>query len=156
MTTTPSVPGTEGATRGGSLLTRVGLLILAAQGLLSGVWSTASPRGYYDDFPGFGLAWVSPDGPYNEHLMRDYGALNLALGAVALLAAIWLTRTLVVTAALAWIVYSVPHIVYHALNGDPYDTSDHVSIVASLFLAPIVAIVVLWSARETSPRAPTP
>ena len=79
--------------------------------------------------------------------MRDYGALNLALGVVALCAAIWLTRTLVVTAALAWIVYSVPHIIYHALNGDPYDTSDHVAIVASLCFAPIVAIVVLWSMR---------
>jgi hypothetical protein len=135
---------------GGTLLTRIGLLILAFQGLLSGIWATASPRGYFNDFPGFGLSWVSPDGPFNEHLMRDYGALNLALGIVALCAAIWLTRALVVTAAVAWIVYSIPHVVYHALNGDPYDTSDHISIVASLFFAPIVAIVVLWSMRPSA------
>jgi len=145
MTATSAPTPTRSAS--GTLLTRVGLVILAFQGLLSGIWATATPRGYFDDFPGFGLSWVSPDGPYNEHLMRDYGALNLALGIVALCAAIWLTRTLVTTAAVAWIVYSIPHIVYHALNGDPYDTSDHVSIVASLFFAPIVAIVVLWSMR---------
>ena len=138
-----------------TIVTRVGLLILAFQGLLSGIWATATPRGYFDDFPGFGLSWVSPDGPYNEHLMRDYGALNLALGLVALAAAIWGARALVVTAAVAWIVYSVPHIVYHALNGDPYDTSDHVAIMASLFFAPIVAIVVLWSMRGSEP-AQTP
>jgi hypothetical protein len=132
-----------------TMVTRVGLLILALQGLVSGIWATATPRGFYDDFPGFGLSWVSPTGPYNEHLMRDYAALNLALGIVALVAAIWLTRGLVIAAALAWIVYSVPHIVYHALNGDPYSTSDHVAIVASLCFAPIVAIVVLWSMRES-------
>ncbi|MGZ8753178.1 MAG: hypothetical protein ACXW1S_09365 [Acidimicrobiia bacterium] len=145
MTATSAPTPTRSAS--GTLLTRVGLVILAFQGLLSGIWATASPRAYFDDFPGFGLSWVSPDGPYNEHLMRDYGALNLALGIVALCAAIWLTRTLVITAAVAWIVSSIPHIVYHALNGDPYDTSDHISIVASLFFAPIVAIVVLWSMR---------
>jgi hypothetical protein len=136
-----------------TIVTRVGLVILAFQGLLSGIWATATPRGFYDDFPGFGLSWVSPDGPYNEHLMRDYGALNLALGIVALVAAIWLTRGLVIAAALAWIVYSIPHILYHALNGDPYDTSDHIAIVASLFFAPIVAVVVLWSMRESEAPA---
>jgi hypothetical protein len=138
------------STAAGTLLTRAGLLILAVQGLLTGAWATVAPRSFYDDFPGFGLSWVSPDGPYNEHLMRDYGALNLALGAVALGAAIWLTRTLVITAAGAWIVSSIPHIVYHALNGEAYDASEHISIVAGLFFAPIVAIVVLWSQRGRS------
>lgn len=134
----------------GTLLTRVGLAILAFQGLLSGIWATAAPRSFYDDFPGFGLSWVAPDGPFNEHLMRDYGALNLALGIVALAAMIWLTRGLVIATAIAWIVYSIPHIVYHVLNGDAYDTADHVAIVASLFFAPVVAIVVLWSMQSWS------
>jgi hypothetical protein len=81
--------------------------------------------------------------------MRDYGALNLALGVLALCAAIWLTRTLVAATAIAWLVYSIPHIAYHALNGQHYDSSDHVAIVAALVFAPIVAIVVLWSLRES-------
>ena len=34
---------------------------------------------FYDDFPGLGRSWVAADGPYNEHLVRDVGALNLAL-----------------------------------------------------------------------------
>jgi hypothetical protein len=148
MTTTTAPLATRSAR--GTLLTRVGLLILAFQGLLSGIWASAAPRSFFDDFPGFGLSWVSPDGPFNEHLVRDYGALNLALGVVALCAAIWLTRGLVIAAALAWIVYSVPHIAYHALNGDQYDTSDQVAIVATLFFAPIIALVVLWSMRGSS------
>jgi hypothetical protein len=155
MTSTTATGGSRVAGR--TLLARIGLLVLAAQGLLSGIWATAAPRGYFDDFPGFGLSWLAPDGPFNEHLMRDYGALNVALGVVALCAAMWLTRTLVITAAIAWIVYSVPHIVYHALNGQAYDTSDHVAIVGSLLFAPVVAIVVLWAIRGTAAAdAPAP
>jgi hypothetical protein len=159
MTTTPTPPPTPSAepvpsspstaSPGARMLMRIGLLILAFQGLLSGVWATATPRGFFDDFPGFGMSWVAPDGPFNEHLVRDYGALNLALGVVALCAAIWLTRGLVIAAALSWIVYSIPHIAYHAINGGSSDTSDHVAIVTSLLFAPIVAVVVLWSMRRT-------
>jgi hypothetical protein len=134
---------------GRAIVTRVGLVILAFQGLVSGIWATLAPRSFFDDFPGFGLTWISPDGPFNEHLLRDYGALNLALGVVALCAAIWLTRGLVIASAVSWIVYSVPHIAYHAFNGDPYDTSDHVAIVGSLLFAPVVAIVVLWSSLRS-------
>jgi len=145
MTATTAPASTD--RRAGTLLTRVGLLILAFQGLSSGVWATVAPRSFFDDFPGLGLSWIAPDGPFNEHFVRDYGALNLALGIVALAAAIWLTRGLVIAAAVSWIVYSIPHIAYHALNGDPYDTSDHVAIVGSLLFGPLVAIVVLWSMR---------
>lgn len=147
MTSTAAPDSTRRAGR--VLVTRVGLVILAFQGLLSGVWAAVAPRSFFDDFPGFGLSWIAPDGPFNEHLMRDYGALNLALGVVALCAAIWLSRGLVVAAAVSWLVYSVPHVLYHVLNGDPYDTGDHVAIVGSLLFAPVVAAVVLWSIFDT-------
>ena len=42
-----------------------------------------------------------------------------------------------------WIVYSVPHLVYHLRNLEPFETDDQVSIVASLALVPILAIVLL-------------
>jgi len=156
VTPTPTPPTTPPATPPAAIrsltVARIGLIVLAVQGLGLGLWSTISPRGFYDDFPALGTSWISPDGPYNEHLVRDYGALNLALGVLALCAAIWLTRALVASAAIAWIVYSIPHIAYHVLNGESYDTSDHVAIVASLAFTPIVAIVVLVaSARAESP-----
>jgi hypothetical protein len=129
---------------------RVGLVILGVQGLISGVWAQATPRGFYDDFPGFGRHWVSADGPYNEHLVRDYGALNLALAVLAFAAAIWCTRALVITAAAAWLVYSVPHLLYHALNlgGHHYETGDKVGIIGGLVLVPVIAAVVLFCAPE--------
>lgn len=44
------------------------------------------PRSFYDDFPGGGIAWVSVDGPYNEHLIRDIGAWSLGTTVVVLAA----------------------------------------------------------------------
>ena len=59
---------------------------------------------------------MSVDGPFNEHLVRDVGALNLAL-LVVLVAAAWrLGRELVTVAALAAIVWGAPHLLYHAVN----------------------------------------
>ena len=50
-------------------------------------WSASGPRvapkSFYEDFPGAGRVWVAVDGPYNEHLVRDVGSLNLALAFVA-------------------------------------------------------------------------
>ena len=61
---------------------------------------TPSPQSFYDDFPGLGRAWVSVDGPYNEHLVRDVGALNLALLVLFVVAWVRLDRQLVSCPAL--------------------------------------------------------
>ena len=58
-----------------------------------------------------------------------------------------------------WLVYSVPHLVYHLRHIEPFDTDDQVSIGASLALVPILAVVLLVhrrpSARGTH-RRPVP
>lgn len=130
---------------------RLALALLVAQGLIVGVWAAAWPRSFYDDFPGGGRAWVSVDGPYNEHLVRDFGDLNLALAVVTLVALIALTRVVALAAALGWIVYQAPHLVYHLRHLDLYDTSDKVANVASLVLALVLPIVVLVGARRLRP-----
>jgi hypothetical protein len=139
----------EQATR----VSRIGLIVLAATALPIGAWALIAPRSYYDDFPGFGSQWISPDGPYNEHLMRDFGALNLALGVFTVCAAIWLLRPMVIAAALAWIVYPLPHITYHALNLDHYDTADQIGILGGLVLGPILACVLIVVSRSLPSRA---
>ena len=60
--------------------------LLALSALQLGLWARRRAESFYDDFPGFGRQWVSVDGPYNEHLVRDFGSSHLAL-AVVLLAA---------------------------------------------------------------------
>lgn len=134
-------------------VSRIGLALLAVSALPLGAWAVIAPRSYYDDFPGFGRQWISPDGPYNEHLMRDFGGLNLALGVFTVCAAVWLLRPMVIAAALAWLVYPLPHVVYHVLNLDHYDAGDQVGILAGLVMAPVVALVLLVAARSLPSRA---
>jgi hypothetical protein len=130
---------------------RIALALLFAQGLIIGTWAAAWPRSFYDDFPGGGRSWVAADGPYNEHLVRDFGDLNLALAVVTLVALIAFTRSVVLAAALGWIVYQTPHLVYHLRHLDLYDTSDKVANVTSLVLALVLPIVVLLGARRLQP-----
>lgn len=124
-------------------LMRLGLIVLGVPALLIGVWAAFAPRSFYDDFPGLGRTWVAPDGPYNEHLVRDVGELNLALVVVTAVAAFTLVPMLVRAVLAGWIVYSVPHLVYHLRNMSPFSTDDQVSIGASLALVPILAAVLL-------------
>ena len=107
---------------------------LALQSVVLGVWALLAPRSFYDRFPGGGRAWVAADGPYNEHLVRDVGALNLAL-LVLFLAAAWKPgRDLVRIAAIAAVVWGLPHLVYHAFNTDGLGTGDVVASLGGLVL----------------------
>jgi hypothetical protein len=83
--------------------------------------------------------------------VRDFGDLNLALAAVTLVALLAFTRWVVLAAALAWIVYQTPHLIYHLRHLDLYDTSDKVGNVTALVLALILPIVVLLGARRLRP-----
>jgi hypothetical protein len=122
---------------------RAALAALAVVGATVGLWAGFAPRGFYDDFPGGGRVWVAVDGPYNEHLVRDVGVLNLALVVITVVALVTLARAAVVAAGLAWIVYSAPHLVYHARHLDLYDTTDKVVNMAALSLALLLPAVVL-------------
>jgi hypothetical protein len=122
---------------------RIGLAILAVPSLVIGVWAAFAPRSFYDDFPGLGRVWVSPVGPYNEHLVRDVGELNLALAVITVVALVVLTPMLVRAVLAGWIIYSVPHLVYHLRHLEPFATDDQVSMIASLALVPVLAIVLL-------------
>lgn len=124
-------------------LARIVLAVLAASGAIVGLWATFAPRSFYDDFPGGGRSWVAPDGPFNEHLVRDVGSLNLALTVLTVAAAILLVRSLVVVAALGWLAYGIPHVVYHLRHRDVYDTGDQVASLVSLALVPVLAVVAL-------------
>ena len=131
-------------------LTRVILGLLAASGAVLGLWASIDPRGFYDNFPGGGRHWVAVDGPYNEHLVRDFGALNLAITFLLIVALVHLTPTLVRTAAIASLLFAVPHFVYHARHLDVLSSSDKVANMVTLGLAiggPVV-LLLLDATRE--------
>ena len=124
-------------------LLRIGLIYQAGAMALVGFWAGFAPRSFYSDFPGGGRHWISADGPYNEHLVRDVGELSLALLAVLVAAAITLSIPLVRAALVAVIVNGGLHVFYHARHLDMFPTSDAAAIMVSLGLAPIVAVVLL-------------
>lgn len=99
-----------------------------------GVWALFAPRSFYDDFPGFGRAWVAVDGPFNEHLIRDVGALNLALVTLMAFAAVRMSRDLVLVTGAATLVWGVVHACYHMLNTDGLDGGDLAASLGGLTL----------------------
>ena len=126
-----------------TLVVRIGLGVLAVSGAVLGVWAGLAPRSFYDDFPGFGRHWVSVDGPYNEHLVRDVGWLNLALTVVTVWAMVTLARSLVLAILVGWLVVDLPHLVYHAANLDGLSTGDGTAEIISLALGPAIAAALL-------------
>lgn len=101
---------------------RIFLWITSAIGAVVGVWAAFAPVAFYDAFPGLGLGpWVAIDGPYNEHLVRDVGALYLALAAAGIYAALATGIQAGRAVGIAWIVFSLPHLAYHLQHLDGFD-----------------------------------
>jgi hypothetical protein len=122
---------------------RVLLVALGAPALIIGAWAAFAPRSFYENFPGFGQLWVRPDGPFNEHLVRDVGELNLALAFVTLAAVVGCTPLVVRLVAGAWLVEGIPHLVYHLRHLDPLASDAKVPSIAGLVIVPVVALVLL-------------
>jgi hypothetical protein len=129
---------------------RAGLLLLASPPLVVGLWALLVPRSFYGDFPFPGREWVSALGPYNEHLVRDVGALNLALGVLLATAVILLERRLVRASLVAWLVYAVPHLAFHITMLDAFPPFDNLANVGVLGLAVLLPPLLLAGTYGTS------
>lgn len=133
---------------------RIGLGLLALSLAGPGVWALLAPRSFYDDFPGFGRHWVSPLGPYDEHLVTDVGSTFLALVALMALAALWLGTRLVRAALIAWLVYAIPHTLFHLANLGAYEPADQVVNAVALILQVAVAALLLGLTFAGAGREP--
>lgn len=122
---------------------------LALTALYTGAWAYFSPKGWHENFPGFGLSWLPQLGPYNEHLAKDAGAMFLALSALTIIALRHVRNTLVVqTTGAVWLVFNVLHLSYHMQHLDMYGTRDQVLNVVTL------SVLVLLSALLLVPMIP--
>lgn len=123
---------------------RFALGYLSLSNLQLGLWALIAPQSFYDGFPGLGRGWISVDGPYNEHLIRDFGALNLSLAVVFIAAAVTLNPTLIRTACAAALVWGIPHFVYHMLNTDGLAIGDLVASLGGLAFFAALPLATLW------------
>jgi uncharacterized protein YjeT (DUF2065 family) len=128
---------------------------LGAVGLIQvvdGLYALLAPSSFYNDFP-VGRGWVAALPSYSEHLVRDVGSLFLATGAVLLFAAWSLERRLVIVAAGSFLLFSVPHAIYHLLNLGPYSTTDAIGnafgVLVLVALPAWVLFEVLRQGRDT-------
>ena len=123
---------------------RIGRVVLAVLALVAaevGGWAQVAPRSFWRTFPGLGHHWLPPLGPYNEHAMRDFGGLNLALAAVTVVALVTVSRAAVTAAVLAWELYSLPHLAFHLDHLSPYSSTDAAANVASLVATVVLPVV---------------
>jgi hypothetical protein len=93
------------------------------------------------------------DGPFNEHLIRDVGALYLALAAASSYAA--LTRSIGASRAvgIAWVVFSLPHLAYHLGHLAGFAPIDVVGQVISLSSTIVLGIPLVLPDRITRSTA---
>ena len=124
----------------------IALAVLAANAALVGVWALLAPKAFYRSFPGGGRAWISVDGPFNEHLVRDVGGLNLALF-VLTVAALWLRQpTVVRVAGLAWLPFAVPHAIYHLAHiRGLASRMDKIAVAGGLVTTAVLALALACS-----------
>jgi hypothetical protein len=112
-----------------------------------GGWAEISPQGFYDSFPGFGLTWISVDGPFNQHLIRDVGSLYLGLGAVSLASIFSVSATPGRVAGLGWAVFGILHFGYHLLHPEG-TTFDRIGTVVSLAISLALGILLALPSRR--------
>ncbi|GAA1535654.1 hypothetical protein [Nocardioides humi] len=95
-----------------------GVAVAAPQAAI-GAWAVLTPRGWYDDFPGIGPALAAAEPPFNAHLVTDAGAGFLATGLLLLGACLLGGLVEIRVAAIGYLLFTVPHLVYHAAHPSP-------------------------------------
>ncbi|WP_382303885.1 hypothetical protein [Herbiconiux sp. UC225_62] len=124
-------------------------ILLAATAILGayvGLWAAFFPGSFYDDFPGLGLTWISADGPFNEHLIRDVGGLYLGLTAASVAAIVARTAAPGRVVGLGWAVFGAIHYGYHLLHLEG-STVDVVGNVVSLGISLALGVLLALPAR---------
>lgn len=108
-----------------------------------GAWSYFWPQPYFDHFPVFLGEWVSKDGPYNEHLVRDHGAMYLALGAASLYGLVRPSQVGCRLLGIAWTVFGVLHFAYHVTHLGHLPVDEATGQVVVLAVATLLAIALM-------------
>lgn len=134
---------------------RIGLWFLTVLQVGVGCWQLFLPHSFYADGPLPSHHWVDLLPPYNEHLMRDVGALTLALAVPLAAAAVTLDRRLTRVALVASLVFTVSHFVFHATHLEHFSTGDAVGQTITLAVSVLLpAALLLLTARARGRAVP--
>jgi 4-carboxymuconolactone decarboxylase len=136
--------------------TRIALLALGVPNLFAGLWIRISPHSFYEEFPGFGMHWVSALGPYDGHALTDYGAALVGLSA-GLIAVALMPRVRALPLMLScWLLAATPHLLYHVVATGPLSTSDNVLNIGVLLPTVLIpAVLLAVDLRAAAPAMPS-
>lgn len=135
---------------------RAGLLVGLLISIVSGVWALFWPVHFYDTFPLPGHAWQAFHPAYNEHLVRDFGALNLVMALLFGVAAYTMDVLMTRTALAGYLIFAVPHLIFHLNHLRGLATVDAVAEVVSLSLGVVGPVFLLLLTRQSRPDSATP
>ena len=126
---------------------RFGVWSLAIVPLIIGFWAFFAPYHFYEMFPFPESNWLSTLGPYNEHLVRDYGANNLGFGVLFAMAAVFSGRQLVQVALISWLAFAIPHFSFHVMQTHHFSLFDNMMQLSSLGFVVVLPIILLFFMR---------
>lgn len=131
-------------------------LILGATMLIQGGWALLGPRNFYNDFPLPDADWVAALGPFNDHLARDFGAALAGLGVIALLAAMSRSAAAVQAALIGFVVFGVPHLIFHLTTFGEFSVVSAAIQIAGLALFVVVPLILLAAMQRKEPADAIP
>lgn len=123
-------------------LVRGGVGFLGFVETVVGLWTLLLPRSFYDVVPGVNVL------PFNEHLMKDYGAMNLALALVTWVAFVRFDVLMARLALGAYAVFAVPHLIYHQTHLEGLTAGEAWFNVVALWLAVLLPALLLVLTRS--------
>lgn len=135
------------------LLHRACLGVLIVTSLFVGVWAYFAPLHWYNTFPGMGLRWLPVLGPFNDHFVKDVGAMYLALAALSVVAIFHIAnRPLMWATALSLSIFNLLHLIYHITMLHMYGPLDAAlnTIALSVVLLCSAALTIPGKGRETN------
>jgi hypothetical protein len=127
--------------------TRALVIVLGALTATLGVWAGFGPVSFYEKgpVPLLDTGWVAMLPPYNEHLVRDYGFMNLGMTVVFIVAAIKLTPVLVRTSTAALFAFGLPHTIFHSFHLDHMSTADAITQTLTTSVLTVLLPAVVFS-----------
>ena len=138
---------------------KAALWSVAVPSAMTGLWALLAPSSWWENFPGLGLVWLPATGDYNEHLARDYGGALLALAVLLIVLAVAPRTKLAVAAPATYLVWALPHLVYHVANVEQLSTGDNVvnlAILAGSVAVPAFLLLQRGDTPLSGRRAPAP
>lgn len=133
------------------VILRAGLLFGLAVQLVSGFCPLLWPVHFYENFPLPGHPWQAFHPAYNEHLVRDFGALNLVLALLFAVSAYTMDVLMIRTALVGYLIFGVPHLIFHLYHLHGLPRVDAIAEVVSLSIgvaAPILLLTLTQSIRD--------